>query len=72
MGIFKDIKRKSKTPTIRLCPNCEQPTLARTAVGQFTNVDYFSCSNCNYQGSFYIEIELPQKKKDENQNLKSE
>ncbi|MHA1777481.1 MAG: hypothetical protein ACTSWC_11955 [Promethearchaeota archaeon] len=62
MGIFKALKRKSKKPTIKLCPQCEQPTISRTAVGQFTNVDYYVCSNCNYQGSFYIEMELPEKK----------
>lgn len=65
MGIFKHIKRKSKTPTVKLCPKCEQPTIQRTAVGQFTNIDYYECSNCNYKGSFYIEVDLPIQKSEE-------
>lgn len=64
MGIFKEIKRKSKTPTVKLCPQCEQPTLIKSAVGQFTNADYYFCKNCNYTGSFFIEVELDKEKKE--------
>ncbi|MHA1673201.1 MAG: hypothetical protein ACTSYI_06195 [Promethearchaeota archaeon] len=60
MGFFRSsIKRKSTVNTIKLCPNCEKPTITRTTMGQFMNMDIYICSNCDYQGSFFIEFELP-------------
>ncbi len=59
MGLFRSIKRKSVGNTIKLCPKCEKPTITRTTMGQFMNMDIYTCSNCDYQGSFFIEFELP-------------
>ncbi|MHA1518673.1 MAG: hypothetical protein ACTSVZ_12185 [Promethearchaeota archaeon] len=59
MGLFRSIKRKSAVNTIKLCPKCEQPTITRTTMGQIVNMDLYVCSNCDYQGSFFIEFEIP-------------
>ena len=64
MGFFKSLKQKSAAETIKLCPKCEQPTITRTPVGQIMNTDYYICSNCDYQGSFFIEFEFPPKGQD--------
>lgn len=58
MGIFKHIKRKSKNPTIKLCPQCHEPSLRKNFTGQWANVDYYECTNCDYKGSLYIELDL--------------
>ena len=28
-------------------------------MAQFMNMDIYACSNCDYQGSFFIEFEIP-------------
>lgn len=55
---FKELKRKKKTPSAKLCPNCKKPELQRTTLGSFTNTEFYKCKNCNYQGSLYLEIDL--------------
>ena len=56
MGIFKEMKRKKKEHTIKLCPKCKRPKLQRTTYGSFTNTEYYKCLNCDYEGPLYLEI----------------
>ncbi len=57
MKIFRDLKRKNKGRTVKLCPKCQQPELIKTTYGTFTNTENYKCRNCGYTGAFYIEID---------------
>ncbi|TFF87904.1 MAG: hypothetical protein EU550_02360 [Promethearchaeota archaeon] len=43
---------------IRICPKCKKPTLKQaTNVSGWLAPEMFECTNCDYIGSFFLEID---------------
>ena len=55
--IFKNIKRRNKSNSVRICPLCKQSTLYHISGGNWTTTEYFKCSECDYEGAFYLEVD---------------
>jgi hypothetical protein len=45
--------------TVKLCPKCKQATLKPAMnVSGWLAPDLLECTNCNYVGAFYIEVDV--------------
>jgi len=49
--------KKKKTLSIKICPKCEKPSLYRAQNLGWTISEMYRCSECDYEGAFYLEIE---------------
>jgi hypothetical protein len=44
--------------TVKLCPKCKQPTLKPAMnVSGWLAPNLLECTNCNYVGVFYVEVD---------------
>ena len=45
--------------TVKICPKCKQATLKSAMnVSGWLAPNLFECTNCNYRGAFYIEVDV--------------
>ena len=45
--------------TIKICPKCKQATLKPAMnVSGWLAPNLLECTNCNYMGAFYIEVDI--------------
>ncbi|MGV9197622.1 MAG: hypothetical protein ACOC44_07365 [Promethearchaeia archaeon] len=45
--------------TLKICPKCKKPTLKQaTNVSGWLAPEMYECTNCNYVGALYLEVEL--------------
>ncbi|MFO8020524.1 MAG: hypothetical protein R6U96_18015 [Promethearchaeia archaeon] len=59
--------------TLRLCPKCKRPTLRpATNVSGWLAPEMYRCTNCNYVGHFYVEVESEDYKQFQEEQKKSE
>ena len=61
MPFWNFLKKYSKRPTrppIKLCPQCQKPTLSHTKTAGWLSHETYYCTECGYMGAFYIEIDL--------------
>jgi len=56
MPFWKKLKKKN-TSSIKICPKCEKPSLYRAKNLGWTISEMYQCSECDYKGAFYLEIE---------------
>ena len=60
-SVVKNLKRKKSPITLKFCPKCKQNTLYKDSSGNWTNAEWYSCSNCDYEGAFYLEVDQNEK-----------
>ena len=58
---FWKILKKKKTSSIKICPKCEKPSLYRAQNLGWAITEIYRCKECDYEGAFYLEIELNEK-----------
>jgi predicted RNA-binding Zn-ribbon protein involved in translation (DUF1610 family) len=63
MSFFKEFlgsirKPKKKHNVIKICPNCKKNTIYRANAGNWAQTEYYKCQNCEYEGAFYLEVDL--------------
>jgi hypothetical protein len=45
--------------TVKLCPKCKQATLKPAMnVSGWLAPNFLECTNCDYMGAFYIEVDV--------------
>jgi hypothetical protein len=55
-------KKKSNTPSVKLCPKCLKPTLKQAYnVSGFISQAQYYCTECHYTGNLYLEIDPEEK-----------
>jgi len=52
-------RAKPGSKVVRICPVCKKPTLRPAdSISGWMTAEIFSCSNCGYRGSLYIEVDV--------------